>query len=309
VELVSCGVCPRGCRLAEGAWGFCDVRAAHNGSVKDMYNSAIAWPGIQIRRWGGDSTWSFSGIRNRRVAEVYLPGCNLKCEFCIAPYLINFDEIRGIRWIEAADLVRGVAGSVDVLGFAGGEASIHAEYVTDVFSRCRNQGIHTYIETNGYMTVSTARKIAKYTNYAAIGLKASLDPAYYKQKLGIVETQPIREAVKVFVQNGCEVILTNLTDPNLWDDRQAFESLVKWIAQDLGSQTRLVLGSLERGEITPPWTEERVHVTPRKQRQAHLESGMSTATKVGLSQVFCVLCSPRVQREPTTREPLTSAKA
>ena len=135
----------------------------------------------------------------------------------------------------------------------------------------------TSLESNGYMTRSTAEKLAKHTNCIGIGLKASLDSTFYKQKFG-AETEPIREAVKVFVESGCEVLLTNLTDPNLWNDRQAFADLTKWIARDLGSETRLALSSLE--------TEERTHVTPSQQRETYLQQYRKIATEAGLHQVF-----------------------
>jgi pyruvate-formate lyase-activating enzyme len=286
VERTTCDVCPRGCNLAEGTWGFCDVRAAHGGSVQDMYHSAIAAPGVKVRSWGEDPGWGFKGLRNGRIAEVYLPGCNLKCEFCVAPYLTNLGEVKEIRWIEAADLVRAAAGSVDLLGFSRGEPSIHVEYVADVFSHCQDRGIRTILETNGYMTRKTAEKLAKYTNYVGFGLKASLDAAYYKRRLGVMGTRPIQEAVKVFAESGCEVILTNLTDPNLWDDRQAFEDLSRWIAQDLGSETRLVLALLERIEIPRPWTDERVYVTPLEQREGYVQQYQKMTADAGLRRVF-----------------------
>jgi pyruvate formate lyase activating enzyme len=304
VELATCDICPRRCKLTDGAYGFCDVRAAHYGSVRDKYYATIAWPGIQIRRRNEETPWGFAAMRNKRVAEVYLPGCNLKCKFCIAPFLIDLEKIRGIQRIEATDLVRKTANSTDVIGFAGGEASIHTEYVTDVFSRCLDRGIQTYIETNGYMTRSTAEKLSKYTNYAVIGLKASLDQAYYQGNLGVMETRPIHDAISVFMKNGCEVMLTNLTDPSLWDDTQALVSLTKWIAEELGPETPLVLGSLERGEIPLPWTDERIHVTPWQRRRAYLEDHRKIAMKSGLKQVFCIFRSPRVGRRPPIPEPI-----
>jgi pyruvate-formate lyase-activating enzyme len=285
VERKTCDVCPRGCNLAEGTWGFCDVRAARGGSVQDMYYSAIASPGIKVRSWGEDPGWGFKGLRNGRIAEVYLPGCNLKCEFCVAPYLTNLGEVNGIRWIEATDLLRWAAGSVDLLGFSGGEPSIHVEYVADVFSQCQDRGIRTILETNGYMTRKTAEKLAKNTNYVGFGLKASLDGAYYKRKFGAMETRPIQEAIKVFAESGCELILTNLTDPNLWDDRQAFVDLTRWIARDLGSETCLVLAPLERQEVPPPWTDERVYVTPPEQREAYVQQYQKMAIDADLRRV------------------------
>jgi pyruvate-formate lyase-activating enzyme len=250
-----------------------------------------------------DVPFAFSPSRNKPLAEVYLPGCNLACDFCVGPYLSRIANIRGIRWVEATDLVRAVAGSVDGLMFSGGEPSIHPEYLTEVFSECRERRMFTGLESNGYMTRSTAEKLAKYTDFIAIGLKASLDPDFYRQKFGITETQPILEAARIFEESSCQVALTNLTDPNLWEDKQAFETLTGWIVRNLGPEIRVMLGSLER-EVPPPWTEERIHVTTREQRKAHLERYRKVAMQAGLQQVFCILCSPRVGRQPPTSKPL-----
>jgi hypothetical protein len=81
-------------------------------------------------------------------------------------------------------------------------------------------------------------------------------------------------------------MLTNLTDPNLWNDRQAFESLTRWIVQDVGPETRLVLALMERVELLPPWTDERVFVTPLEQRETYIQQYQKIANDVGLSQVF-----------------------
>jgi pyruvate formate lyase activating enzyme len=241
-----------------------------------MYYSAIAWPGVRSR-FGGDTSWGFNVMRKKRVAEVYLPGCNLKCDFCVAPFLSKIGEIRGIRWIGPVELVRASAGLVDVVGVSGGEPSIHVEYLIDVFSECQDRGIRTSFETNGCMTKNTAQKLAKHTDCVGIGLKASLDPSFYKQRFG-VEIEPIREAAKVFVESGCEVILTNLTDSNLWHDTQAFTDLTKWISRELGPETRLALSSLE--------TKERTYVSSPQHRETHLEQYRKIAADAGLQQVF-----------------------
>jgi pyruvate formate lyase activating enzyme len=261
-----------------------------------MYHSAIAAPGIEIR-WGDDNPCSFSGMRNGRIIEVYLPGCNLKCEFCIAPYLTNLGDIRGIQWIEATDLVRAASGAIDALLFSGGEASIHVDYVTDVFSKCQDQKIKTCLETNGYMTKKTAQKLAPHTDYIAVGLKASLDPTFYKRRLGIKETQPIFETMKTFAENHCELMLTNVTDPNLWEDMEAFKTLTTWVAQNLGPSTPLVISPMERIEVPPPFTDERVYVTPLQQREAHVQQCQKLALDAGLHRVFRQVNVRRIAEE------------
>jgi pyruvate formate lyase activating enzyme len=276
VEQGICDVCPRRCELAEGAWGFCDVRAAHHGSIRDMYYTAVAWPGIRVQ-FGIDVPYAFSPSRKKLLAEVYLPGCNLKCDFCVGPHLSELGDIRGIQWVQPADLVANVAGLADGLIFTGGEPTIHPEYLKEVFSKCRDRRMFTGFESNGYMTRSTAEKLASVTDFIAIGLKASLDKEFYKRKFG-VETQPILEAAAFFAESGCDVLLTDLTDPNLWDDKQAFVALTEWIARNLGSDTRLVLSPMETTDRTP--------VTPQEQRKPYLEGYRKLAMDAGLTRVF-----------------------
>jgi pyruvate-formate lyase-activating enzyme len=105
-----------------------------------------------------------------------------------------------------------------------------------------------------------------------------LDPDFYRQKFGITETQPILEAARIFEESGCDMLLTNLTDPNLWEDKQAFETLTGWIVRNLGPDTRLVL--------SPRETTDRIPVTPQEQRETHLEAYRKLAIKAGLRQVF-----------------------
>jgi pyruvate-formate lyase-activating enzyme len=241
-----------------------------------MYYSAIAWPGVQVG-FGMDVPHAWSMTRNRLMAEVYLPGCNLKCEFCVGPHLSRVSDIRGIQWVQPSKLVADLAGSVDVLLFTGGEATIHREYLADTFKLCRERGIHTGLESNGYMTESTAEEIAEFTDFIAIGLKASLDEEFYRSRFG-VETGQILDAIKVFVANGCEVLVTDLTDPKLWEDRTAFKALTEWISSNLGSETRLVLSPMEN--------EERIPLTPLEQREDHLHEYRALAVEAGLSQVF-----------------------
>jgi pyruvate-formate lyase-activating enzyme len=241
-----------------------------------MYYSAIAWPGVQVG-FGMDVPHAWSKTRNKLMAEVYLPGCNLKCEFCVGPHLSRVSDIRGIQWVQPSKLVADLAGSVDVLLFTGGEATIHREYLADTFRLCRERGVHTGLESNGYMTESTAEKVAEFTDFIAIGLKASLDQEFYKSKFG-VETGPILDAIRIFAAKGCEILLTDLTDPKLWEDRTAFKALIEWIMGNLGPETRLVLSPME--------DEERIPLTPLQQREDRLQGYRALAMEAGLSQVF-----------------------
>ncbi len=194
----------------------------------------------------------------------------------------------GIQWIQPVNLVKSLVGSVDVLLFTGGEVSIHPEYLIDTFLKCREHGIFTGMESNGYMTKSTAEKLAKVTDFIAIGFKASLNSEFYRTKFG-AETQPILDAAKIFVANGCEVILTNLTDPKLWEDRSAFEALTQWILHNLGSETRLVLAPME--------SEERIPLTPMTDREEHLKLYKTIAMDAGLRQVFFQVNTRKLNEE------------
>ena len=78
VACATCDACPRHCKLAEGALGYCRARRCRDGRVlPDNYGrlTSIALDPIQkkpIARWMQGST----------VLSVGSYGCNLRCPFC-----------------------------------------------------------------------------------------------------------------------------------------------------------------------------------------------------------------------------------
>jgi len=102
--------------------------------------------------------------------------------------------------------------------FSGGEALLQPQLVCDVFEKCRQAGIHTCIETSGYVTTSNLKQVIPYTDYILYDLKLQ-DSGLHQQYTG----QPnklILDNARVVAESGIEALFRMPLIPGINDDKQ-----------------------------------------------------------------------------------------
>jgi len=120
------------------------------------------------------------GIRT----TVYLKGCPLRCIWCHNPESQNPDEEKYIngenigKIISAQDIFDEIVrdkvfyetsnGGVTI---SGGEPLYQPEFSAEILRICKENGIHTAIETSGYATEDTIRKVLKYCDLVLFDIK------------------------------------------------------------------------------------------------------------------------------------------
>lgn len=123
---------------------------------------------------------------------IFTKGCPLRCLYCHNPdcchiedgKLISVDEL--ILEIEKyQSYFRFSGGGVTV---TGGEPLMQPEFVKEIFQRCRKLGIHTALDTSGYINLNTAKPVLEYTDLVLLDIK-SFDPKIY-QKVTSVSLEP-----------------------------------------------------------------------------------------------------------------------
>lgn len=120
------------------------------------------------------------GIRT----TVFLKGCPLRCLWCHNPesqnpdeeYYINGEKIG--RTITAEEVFQEIikdkvfyetsGGGVTI---SGGEPLYQPEFTTEILRRCKENNIHTAIETSGFAGESTIRKVLKYCDLVLFDIK------------------------------------------------------------------------------------------------------------------------------------------
>ncbi|MEM9540724.1 MAG: pyruvate formate-lyase-activating protein [Cyanobacteria bacterium P01_E01_bin.42] len=115
---------------------------------------------------------------------IFTKGCPLRCLYCHNAdcrhmedgKLMPVDELIGeIEKYKSYFQYSG--GGVTI---TGGEPLMQPEFVKAVFQRCRKLGIHTALDTSGYVNLNVAKPVLEYADLILLDIK-SFDPdIYYK---------------------------------------------------------------------------------------------------------------------------------
>lgn len=105
---------------------------------------------MQIRYFQKGFNYSQDGPGNRFVA--HLQGCNLRCPWCSNPEGINAS---GGKTVSVDDFIKELVSCKRLffdgggVTFTGGECTLQKDALIEVLKSCKQNGIHTAIETNG----------------------------------------------------------------------------------------------------------------------------------------------------------------
>ncbi len=106
---------------------------------------------------------------------VFLKGCPLRCKYCHnrdawsseGAKLYTPDEI-----ITEVNKYRNfIDSSNGGITVSGGEPLIQPEFLKELFKKCKEEGIHTAVDTSGYVNVDEVKEVLEYTDLVLLDLK------------------------------------------------------------------------------------------------------------------------------------------
>ncbi len=84
---------------------------------------------------------------------VFLQGCGLRCAFCHNPDTWNMKDGKEITSEELFEKIKRFKAYFDASGggvtFSGGEPLMQSEFLIEMLTLCKNEGIHTAVDTAG----------------------------------------------------------------------------------------------------------------------------------------------------------------
>lgn len=225
---VSCFLCFRGCKIADGHCGACGVRFNENGALISPYLGKFCACAVDpvekkpLYHWRPDTLiYSLGSI-----------GCTMNCPFCqnyrIARPEKTLPLTHEITAYELAQNVRDL--SLDSVAFTYNEPTLQAEYICSCAPVLKENGIAVVLVTNGAMSSEAASEIISCMgNDGAVNIdiKAFNDKAY-RMLDGSLET--VRSNIQSFVHAGIHTELTHLVVPGINDNIDFFAEMVEWIA-------------------------------------------------------------------------------
>ncbi|MFV1885476.1 MAG: pyruvate formate-lyase-activating protein [Balneola sp.] len=195
-----------------------------------------------------ETAGTLDGPGIRRV--LFLNGCPLKCVYCHNPDTRKFrcgietDAYTELKTIaKQKELLLSMKGGVTL---SGGEPLSQPEFVKTIFEGCRMMGIHTALDTSGFVGHKADDELLSYTDLVLLDIK-HFDPDGYKRVTG-VSLQPTLDFAKRLAEMNKPVWLRFVLVPGFTDDLNAISRMAAF-ARELGNVERVeVLAFHKMGE-------------------------------------------------------------
>ena len=149
---------------------------------------------------------------------VFMQGCNLRCGYCHNPDTWNTTsgtKITTDELLEKAVRFKSYFGAEGGVTVSGGEPLLQAEFVTEFFRKCHENGINTCLDTSGSLFDDKIKELLKHTDRVLLDIKFTNDEDY-RNYIGCELSAPLL-FLDYLEENNIpttirQVIVTNLND-------------------------------------------------------------------------------------------------
>jgi pyruvate formate lyase activating enzyme len=224
-----CETCPRHCRLAEGAVGYCRARKAQGGRVVSAnYGMAtsLALDPIEKKPLSFFHPGSY-------ILSIGSFGCNLRCPFCQNDSIsqrgeggVPVEHITPAQLAEVALRLKDERGNIGV-AYTYNEPLVGWEFVRDAAREVRARGLVNVIVSNGCVEVAVIDELAPLIDAANIDLKGP-SQKYYDWLGGNFDA--VCRAIQTLHARGCHVEVTTLVVPGKNDREEDMDAIAAFIA-------------------------------------------------------------------------------
>lgn len=224
-----CDACPRHCRLADGATGFCRARKAVGGRVVSANYGQIT--SIALDPIEKKPLAFFHPGEN--ILSVGSYGCNMRCPFCQNDSISQHGQDE-LQWQtatpqELAELALRLRGEQRNIGLAYtyNEPLIGWEFVRDCAKEIKARGMYNILVSNGCATENVIAELAPLIDAANIDIKGPSQD-YYDWIGG--DFNAVCRTIRTLHDAGCHVEATTLIVPGHNDSDTDMESIAGFIA-------------------------------------------------------------------------------
>ena len=167
------------------------------------------------------------GIRS----VVFLSGCPLRCLYCHNPdsWVKTSGEQRTVDDVvnEVQKYTTFHKASGGGVTFTGGEPFLQAKFLTRLLQSCKENGIHTAVDTSGHTKLENAKQALPYTDLLMLDVK-SINPIVYKKITG-AEITPVLDMLKLSFEMNIPTWVRYVLVPGLTDDVNDLKALAEYL--------------------------------------------------------------------------------
>jgi pyruvate formate lyase activating enzyme len=201
------------------------VRSGECGFVHSFTTgSAVDGPGVRLVAW--------------------LAGCQFQCVYCHNPDTWKMSNGMPVTLSRAVEQIRKYRHDLQImkggLTISGGEPLLQQQFVLNVFAAARDMGVHTALDTNGYLGSRLDEMDLALIDLVLLDLKA-MTPDLHK-RLTNMDNRPIHEFARRLAANHRPIWIRFVLVPGWTDDMAEVERIAVFAAQ---------LGNVERVDVLP----------------------------------------------------------
>ncbi|MCI4065507.1 pyruvate formate-lyase-activating protein [Micromonospora sp. R77] len=190
-----------------------------------------------------DLSVGVDGPGTRFVA--FLAGCPLRCRFCHSPDTWyrrsgrhrTVDELMA----EVAKYRRFITVAGGGVTISGGEPLLQPRFTGEVLRRCHDLGLHTALDTSGFLGVRADDALLDATDLVLLDVK-SRDPATYRRVTRTGEVAPTLRFGRRLADRGVPIWIRFVLVPGLTDDAANVAGVADFAAE---------LATVQRVEVLP----------------------------------------------------------
>ena len=114
---------------------------------------------------------------------LFMQGCPLRCLYC---HNVDTWNVKDKKFMmtpeEVMKEILKVKGFIRTGGVtvSGGEPLLQSEFITELFKLCKENGIHTAVDTSGYIFNEKVKEVLKWTDLVLLDIK-HINPNKYKK--------------------------------------------------------------------------------------------------------------------------------
>lgn len=171
---------------------------------------------------------------------VFFQGCSLRCRYCHNP---DTWAIHGGQETDASAIIKKISrfkpyfnhkGGVTL---SGGEPLLQPEFAAEILRECKKQGIHTAVDTSGWVDLPALEKTLPYTDLLLLDIKA-LDQKMYRWLTG-KEADKFLTALGIIKEHQTPLWLRYVVLPGI-NDTPEYINKLKQLISSLGSMVQKV---------------------------------------------------------------------
>jgi len=193
------------------------------------------------------------GIRT----TVFVKGCPLRCRWCHNPeswyglteemVLENSKRKSVGRVMSVEDVMYTVRKDKMFYEYSGGGVTISGgeplsvpDFSKALLLKCKEEGIHTAVETSGYAKWDTAGNVLGYADLIFMDLKA-MDEERHRQLTGVGNQRILENITRVYHDLKKEIVIRMPVIPECNDDEKNITAAIEFLMKNLEGKVRIQL--------------------------------------------------------------------